>query len=80
MTKASGDGGVDLILLKDGIKTAVQCKRYSGNVGVSAIQEVYAEKTSMVVTQPLFLQIRILPTLPNPRRRSLELSYGIEIC
>jgi restriction system protein len=44
MTKASGDDGVDLIVQKAGIKTAVQCKRYLGNVGVSAVQEVYAGK------------------------------------
>lgn len=40
-TGKSGDAGVDLILTKYGQKTAVQAKRYSGNVGVSAVQEVH---------------------------------------
>jgi len=40
-TGKSGDAGVDLILWKYGQKTAVQAKRYQGNVGVSAVQEVH---------------------------------------
>lgn len=40
-TGKSGDAGVDLILWKYGQKTAVQAKRYEGNVGVSAVQEVH---------------------------------------
>ncbi len=38
-TKASGDFGADLIVLYEGERTAVQCKRYSGKVGVRAVQE-----------------------------------------
>ncbi|MFM7315800.1 MAG: restriction endonuclease, partial [bacterium] len=36
-TPVSGDFGVDLILNKNSIKSALQAKRYTGNVGVSAI-------------------------------------------
>lgn len=56
LTPASGDYGVDLIIMKGEMKIAVQCKRYSGTVGVSAVQEVFAGKSfydcneAMVVT------------------------------
>jgi HJR/Mrr/RecB family endonuclease len=40
-TPASSDNGVDLLIRKNKIMTAVQCKRYSNSVGVSAVQEVY---------------------------------------
>ncbi|NGM83254.1 restriction endonuclease [Paenibacillus sp. 7124] len=56
LTPASGDDGVDLIIMKAGRKIAVQCKRYSGTVGNSAVQEVFAGKSfydcdeAMVVT------------------------------
>lgn len=39
-TATSGDFGADLILMKDGVKTVVQAKRYSKPVGVKAVQEV----------------------------------------
>lgn len=31
VTKGSGDGGVDIIMYKDGLKYIVQCKRYNGH-------------------------------------------------
>lgn len=40
-----GDFGVDLLVKKDGITTAVQAKRYTKNVSLPAVQEVYAGKT-----------------------------------
>lgn len=40
-TPATGDNGVDLLIKKAKIMTAVQCKRYSNSVGVSAVQEIY---------------------------------------
>ena len=42
VTKKTGDQGADLIIEKDGISTAIQTKRYSGNVGNKAVQEVVA--------------------------------------
>lgn len=42
LTAYSGDQGVDLVAQKDGIRVAVQCKRYTGSVGNKAVQEVYA--------------------------------------
>jgi restriction system protein len=41
-TKATGDFGVDLVLSRDGVRTAVQCKRNAGPVGGSAVQQVVA--------------------------------------
>lgn len=42
VTKASGDFGVDLIVVRDGVRTAVQCKRQARTVNGSAIQQVVA--------------------------------------
>ncbi|MGI9123501.1 MAG: restriction endonuclease [Mycobacterium sp.] len=42
VTRASGDFGVDLIATRDGIRTAVQCKRQARAVNGSAIQQVVA--------------------------------------
>lgn len=56
MTKASGDQGADLIISKEGVKTAVQAKFYSSKVGNKAVQEVvsaikyYNVDYGMVVT------------------------------
>lgn len=42
VTKASGDYGVDITANKDSQKWAFQCKRYSSNLGLKPIQEIYA--------------------------------------
>ncbi len=42
LTRATGDFGVDLIATKDGVRTAVQCKRQNRVVNGSAIQQVVA--------------------------------------
>jgi restriction endonuclease Mrr len=60
LTKASGDQGADLIIKKGAKKIAVQAKRYSSNVGNSAIQEVVASKmyykcnAAMVISNSFF--------------------------
>jgi restriction system protein len=60
VTKGSGDFGADLILRKKGKKYVVQAKRYSGSIGVSAVQEVvgalgyYKAHGAMVVTNNYF--------------------------
>ena len=43
VTKGSGDYGADILAQKEGVTYAVQCKCYTGPVGVGAVQEVYAE-------------------------------------
>ena len=42
LTPKTNDYGADLILEKNGEKIAVQAKRYKGNVGIAAVQEVIA--------------------------------------
>lgn len=60
VTQGSGDFGVDITARKSNIKYAVQCKRYSGNVGLSAVQEVvagmnyYGCQKGIVVTNSYF--------------------------
>ena len=45
VTQSSGDFGADVIAEKDDVRFAIQCKRYSVPVGVSAVQEVMASKS-----------------------------------
>ena len=60
LTPEQGDYGADLILKKGPVTTVVQAKRWSGKVGVSAIQEITAAKgyykadSAMVVTNSFF--------------------------
>ena len=42
VTKSSGDFGVDILAEKEGVTYAIQCKCYTSDVGVKAVQEVYA--------------------------------------
>lgn len=44
VTKGSGDQGVDVIAVKDGVRYAIQCKCYSSDLGNSPVQEVTAGK------------------------------------
>ena len=44
VTQASGDQGVDVLAEKDGIRYAVQCKRYTADLGNTPVQEVHAGK------------------------------------
>ena len=59
-TPGSGDQGVDLVLKKDGLITAVQAKRSQTNIRNDAVQEVVAGKSlyqahrAMVVTNHFF--------------------------
>lgn len=60
VTKASGDYGVDVIAHKGTHRYAVQCKYYSDDVGLEAVQEAVAGKAmyrcdkAMVVTNASF--------------------------
>lgn len=44
VTQASNDYGVDVLAEKDMVKYAIQCKYYSGSVGISSVQEVITGK------------------------------------
>lgn len=59
-TQVTGDYGVDLVAVRDGVHTAVQCKRQARPVGVGAVQEAVAGRAfhgctaTMVVTNHSF--------------------------
>lgn len=42
VTKGSNDNGIDILASKGGVKYGIQCKCYSSDIGVKAIQEAYA--------------------------------------
>ena len=42
VTPGSGDQGVDILAVKDGIRYAIQCKNYSSALGNTSVQEVSA--------------------------------------
>ena len=44
VTKGSGDFGADILCERNGITYAIQCKCYDKDVGVHAVQEIYAAK------------------------------------
>lgn len=44
LTKESGDFGADIIVMYEGERTAVQCKRYARPIGVKAVQEAVSAK------------------------------------
>lgn len=44
VTQGSGDQGVDILAIKDGIKYAIQCKCYSSDLGNKPIQEINTGK------------------------------------
>jgi len=44
VSQASNDQGADIIAERDGVKVAIQCKKYSSPVGNKAVQEVSAGK------------------------------------
>lgn len=63
ITAASGDMGVDLVVVKAGVRTAVQTKRYSRPVNQAAVREAiagmkqYKCTKSMVVTNSTFTKL-----------------------
>lgn len=42
VTKGSGDQGVDILAIRDGISYGVQCKHYTSKISNKAVQEAYA--------------------------------------
>lgn len=42
VTKGSNDNGIDILATLGGVKYGIQCKCYSSDIGVKAIQEAYA--------------------------------------
>ena len=44
VTKGSGDHGADIIAIKEGVRYAVQCKRWSTSVGNKVVEDVFYAK------------------------------------
>jgi HJR/Mrr/RecB family endonuclease len=61
-TSESGDMGADLIVRQKGRVIVIQCKRYSGTVGLQAVQEVlgakhfYRADEAWVITDSVFTE------------------------
>lgn len=51
--KVKPDYGVDLVIEKDGVRTAVQSKCWKGKVGESAVQAVFAGKNTYRCTEAM---------------------------
>lgn len=45
VTQGSGDHGIDILAEKDGITYAIQCKRYSSDIGNAAVQQAHTGKS-----------------------------------
>lgn len=76
VTKASGDGGVDIIAKKDNIKYVFQCKRFENNVGHKAVQEIYtalalneADKAIVITNNKYFTK----QAIDEARKLNIEL-------
>lgn len=67
LTKATGDHGCDILAVNpQGLSVVIQCKRYSGAVGVHAVEEVdsarnfYKRTQAIVITNSTFTPAAIL--------------------
>jgi restriction system protein len=58
VTRYRGDYGADLVIEKDGNRTAVQAKRWSKTVGIKAVQEAVASKAVYDCTRALVVANR----------------------
>ncbi len=62
VTQGSGDQGVDVVAVKDGVHYAIQCKCYASPLGNTPVQEVFAGKemygcqVGVVMTNNYFTQ------------------------
>jgi restriction endonuclease Mrr len=55
---ANPDGGIDLVIEKDGTRTAVQCKHWkTWNVGVKAVREFLGALTDSGIRRGLFVTL-----------------------
>ena len=73
---ANPDGGIDLIIEKDGQRTAVQCKQWkTWNVGVKAIREFLGALTDAGVQRGIFITLQGYTT----DAKQLADKRGIEI-
>ena len=56
---ANPDGGIDLVIEKDGQRTAVQCKQWkTWNVGVKSVREFLGALTDAGISKGIFITLR----------------------
>lgn len=55
VTKGSGDGGVDVILYKDGVKSIVQCKHHKNPVSVEPIRALWGCMNDFSANEAIFI-------------------------
>ncbi|MDG0792248.1 restriction endonuclease [Cohnella ginsengisoli] len=58
VTRSTGDYGADLVIEKNGVRTVVQAKCYSKNVGIDAVQQVQGSKAHYKAEQALVVTNR----------------------
>jgi HJR/Mrr/RecB family endonuclease len=76
-TPYKNDYGADLIITNaSGKKVAVQAKRYKGNVGKSAVQEIHAANSIINKISLLSLQTPNIQIPPNNWHNHAMLFYG----
>jgi Restriction endonuclease/Topoisomerase DNA binding C4 zinc finger len=73
---ANPDGGIDLIIQKDGQRTAVQCKQWkTWNVGVKPVREFLGALTDADIQKGIFITLRGY----SEDAKQLAEKHGIEI-
>jgi len=73
---ANPDGGIDLVIEKDGQRSAVQCKQWkTWNVGVKAVREFLGALTDAGIQKGIFITLRGYTGEAN----QLAEKHGIEI-
>ena len=73
---ANPDGGIDLVIEKDGQRTAVQCKQWkTWNVGVKAVREFLGALKDVEIQQGIFITLRGY----TGEAKQLADKHGIEI-
>ncbi|MCD7747993.1 MAG: restriction endonuclease [Firmicutes bacterium] len=86
VTRGLGDFGADVIAYKDGVKTAIQCKYLSKDVGIKAVQEIYAARVhygcgaAVVVTNAGFTKAAITLAQETGVRLEPNFVYRVETC
>lgn len=73
---ANPDGGIDLVIEKDGQRSAVQCKQWKAwNVGVKAVREFLGALTDAGISKGIFITLRGY----SGDAKQLAEKHGIEI-
>lgn len=73
---ANPDGGIDLVIEKDGLRLAVQCKQWkSWNVGVKAVREFLGALTDAGISKGIFITLCGYTS----EAKQLAEKHGIEI-